>query len=199
MNATRALSAVLLVIIPSTAHAASLHLNSPTPDVFSVYLDGLTENGSFDTVVFNATPTGVTVDLKNGETLVQSRSSIYTLEDPQIPRTFTKLTTGAGRPAGDPFTYINRALDADPVEGGKGWTLQGVVINSTRLSFIGGTPGQMITTASEPGGRLFLANLNAPWVPEPTSAVLAAILIPFALAATRRRLGQSLRRRQLAR
>jgi hypothetical protein len=71
---------------------------------------------------------------------------------------------GIPRPPGDPFTYRNRALDADPVDfpASKGWTLLGVVSTSHEQAFSGGPLGQTIDTSGDPGGKLFLANLMLP-------------------------------------
>ncbi|WP_428308387.1 PEP-CTERM sorting domain-containing protein [Lacipirellula sp.] len=81
---------------------------------------------------------------------------------------FTRVNSGLGagvpRPAGQAFTYRNRALELDPFDAdfpglGKGWTILGPVINTTEVSFGGGPLGKKITTAGEPRGELFLANL----------------------------------------
>ncbi|BBO31470.1 hypothetical protein PLANPX_1082 [Lacipirellula parvula] len=74
------------------------------------------------------------------------------------------LAAGVPRPAGQAFTYRNRALELDPLDPdvpgvGKGWTILGPIINTTEVSFGGGPLGKKITTAGEPRGELFLANL----------------------------------------
>ncbi|BBO31468.1 hypothetical protein [Lacipirellula parvula] len=74
------------------------------------------------------------------------------------------LDAGVPRPAGQPFTYRNRALDLDPLDPdapgiGKGWTVLSPIQTSTHFSFGGGIIGKQISTATEPRGELFLANL----------------------------------------
>jgi hypothetical protein len=66
------------------------------------------------------------------------------------------------RSPGDSFTYRNRWLDADPSEypESRQWTLLGVLNTQNEQAFAGGPLGRLIDTSSEPGGKLFLANLK---------------------------------------
>ncbi len=77
--------------------------------------------------------------------------------------TFARIVSGfnMGVPRGpnEPFTYRNRVLDQDPLDGGKGWGFPGPTINANSISVAGGPlPAVPINTVNEPGGRLFLAN-----------------------------------------
>jgi len=73
---------------------------------------------------------------------------------------------GAPRPAGQAFTYRNRFLDLDPadpdVSGGKGWTLVAPTTTAALVTISGGPLGGTINSASDPGGKLFLANFLLP-------------------------------------
>ena len=71
---------------------------------------------------------------------------------------FGALSSGTGRVAGDPNTFRNRVLDADPLDGGLGWLIPGAAVNATTFSFGGGPPGAKISSATEPNGDLFLGN-----------------------------------------
>lgn len=181
--------ALLVVLVCSTANAASLHVNTTNSlQTNAIYLDGGPQNGLFNTVIFEAVPIS--------------------------PPMFINLSSGVGKPAGDANTYRNRALDADPLDGGLGWSLVGAQTTATSLTFTGGPLGSNITTADQPGGRLFLANLHfAPpygffnarvqlldgtgtrvadlWIlaPEPTSAILS-VMSPFGLVVSRRRVNK---------
>lgn len=136
------LIAILLVtgaVAPSPAAAATLTVRSYPNNVYALYLRG--ESTVFNAVELTVTPAGSA-----------------------FQNTLSGVFNGAPRPPGQPFTYRNRALDADPygpdLPGiGKGWSLGGVVNTSTKLSFAGGPLGQDITTATEPNGELFLANI----------------------------------------
>jgi hypothetical protein len=65
------------------------------------------------------------------------------------------LSSGVPRNAGDPFTYPNRKLNADPldVEGGQGWTFFGLINNANTLEFTGTPIGGLINTNNAPPGR----------------------------------------------
>lgn len=135
MKRSSALAALVVLVSGTTAHAASLSVNSTDSfKTHAIYLSGEAQNGAFNTVIFSAVPLG------GGQ--------------------FLALSSGVGKPAGDPNTYRNRALDADPLDGGLGWSLVGTQTTATALTFSGGPLGSNITTADQPGGRLFLANLR---------------------------------------
>ena len=72
---------------------------------------------------------------------------------------------------GEPFTFINRKLDADPAEvpGGLGYMVLGVVNTQDRIAFTAGPIGGTITTPNVPG--LFLANFLNPAVNVSTATV----------------------------
>lgn len=188
-----ALAAVASVLACSAASAATLVV---TPDgvspnnVYTIYLEG--QGTTFNGAGLSVKPDGSAL--------------------------FENVTTGnlagAPRPAGDPFTYRNRLLDADGEEfpDSKGWTLLGVVNSTSEVAFSGGPLGELIDTTSEPGGRLFLANIMLTAgttataslqlvngvdtvhtqsitfgiIPEPTTIGLASVAL-LGLAALRRR------------
>ncbi len=136
------LAALFAVIAHSSANAASIYDTRTGLLTYSLFLDGGSDNGGFDMVSVVIKPTG--------------------------PQTFTNqssgLVAGIPLPPGQPFSYINRKLDLDRSDpntpGGVGWTIQSPVNTATELSFTGGPVGQKITTANQPFGRLFLANVN---------------------------------------
>jgi hypothetical protein len=76
------------------------------------------------------------------------------------------LSSGAPRPAGQAFTYRNRYPDLDPADpdnsGGKGWTLVAPTTTAALVTISGGPLGGFINSATEPGGKLFLANFLLP-------------------------------------
>jgi hypothetical protein len=176
----------------SAAHAATLQVSQSSASVFSFYLDGGSLNGNFNVVTFKA----------------------IAHPPAQFRNPSSGLSGGVPRPPGQALTYYNRQLNSDPfdIEGGLGWSVLGVTNTSSELSFTGGPLGQVITTEGQPGNRLFLANVDMtpggqgtatvqliqfgvlaqeitvpfPW-PEPTGGSLAAIALPWGLAATRRR------------
>jgi len=131
----------------SVANAAHLVITTPSPSVYSIYLNGAADNGNFDTVIFEAKPDAGF----------------------QFSNVNSGLASGAPRPPGQSFTYRNRVLDLDPTDpdnpGGLGWTMLGIVNTAQEMSFTGGPLGQTITTAGQPGGNLFLANLYMPSSP----------------------------------
>jgi hypothetical protein len=121
----------------SAANAASLSLTQ-NGNIFSLYIAGEEDNGNFDTVDVAISPT--------------------------VGATFVNIDGGldglfGARPAGQNFTFINRFLGRDPVQGGEGWTVLGFTNTATGFGFAGGPLGRTISTADEPGGRLFLANM----------------------------------------
>lgn len=128
----------LLAFLAANAGGASFYLAYPAPNVWTLYLDGKELNGAFDT--------------------------IYVKTSISAPSTFSNVTSGlvAGvpRPPGQPFSYLNRMLDADPTDiaGGLGLTRFGVVNTPQELAFAAAALDGAITTADQPGGRLFLAN-----------------------------------------
>lgn len=144
MNA-RLLILALAVLATTQANAAELYLKR-NGNIATFYLDlakpslfaPLNLDGQIDTIdfMFTAGP----------------------------PGTLTALSSGAGKPAGEPFTYRNRMLDADPLDGGLGWSVVGQTINASGMTWAGGPLGATISTSGQPDGRLFLANLhfNAP-------------------------------------
>jgi hypothetical protein len=72
------------------------------------------------------------------------------------------LSAGIPRPAGDPFTYPHRMLDADPgdIPGALGLVRTGLINEPRWLSFTVTDADGTIDTAPQPNGDLFLANLN---------------------------------------
>lgn len=124
--------AVALVAMAVSAEAATLVTkNNAQTNNWSLYID--TEATVFDSIQIDVVPSaGIG---------------------------FGALSSGTGRSAGDPNTFRNRVLDGDPLDGGKGWLVPGAVVNATTFSFGGGPPGEKISSAAEPNGDLFLANL----------------------------------------
>ncbi|BBO31469.1 PEP-CTERM sorting domain-containing protein [Lacipirellula parvula] len=91
------------------------------------------------------------------------------------------LFLGSPRPAGQAFSYRNRALDLDPLDLdfpgiGKGWNILAPSNDSTKIQFGGGPYQHVISTAGEPRGELFLANI---FVADP--AVFAGLKAELAL------------------
>lgn len=181
------------LIVPVTGQAASLHIEQHGSSTFSIYLDGESLNNGFNGLFFRVKPgEGIRVELVNGAEYVANLDYVPALTHPLAAfwspsRPFGNLNSGSvagiARPPGAPFTYRNRLLNADPLDQPEtlGWTLLDVVIQPTKISFIGGPLGQRITTADQPNGRLFLANLHFV-IPEPATAALAgvALLVPTA-------------------
>jgi hypothetical protein len=196
MKRVLSLSAVFSLVVCSTVNAASLRVHpsfSPT-GIYSVYVNGGTDNGNFDTLI---------VDIK-----------------PDAPALFLNPNSGnepgvGPRPAGQPFTYINRMINASPddVPGGLGWTVLGLAPTAelaNGLSFTTGPLGSTINTSGMLNGELFLVNFMIPAgasatggvqlvsagtvlrnlplidIPEPTTAGLASLAL-VGLAAARRR------------
>jgi len=142
MTKTFSLAALLAVLVCSAANAAILTVEPPisASGVYSLYLNG-------EATTFN----GVALSVK-----------------PDGGAAFQNVNSGNGpagpRGAGEAFTYRNRLLDADPLDfpESKGWTLLGIQNTAQEIAFSGGPLGMTINTATEPGGRLFLANIMLP-------------------------------------
>lgn len=135
------LAALVCALTVSSASAALLSYETNANGTHSFYLAG--ESTAFNGISFTATP--------NAGAQFQTVNS--------------GLSAGVPRPAGALFTYRNRALDFDPADPdnpgiGKGWTILSPVNTASEISFSGGPLGQSISTATEPGGKLFLANFN---------------------------------------
>jgi hypothetical protein len=117
------------------------------------------------TLAFQQVDSAVAVYL-NGQELNGHFDTVDVIIEPISPTIFTNASTGlAGGeylPPGRPFTYINRLLNTDPGDDprGQGWSTLGVVNTPTRVAFAGSPLGQKIDTSSQPGGNLFLANVN---------------------------------------
>jgi hypothetical protein len=152
-NARRsAMSAFALIVLAATSlcgstEAATLSLyKSHGGRVISVFLRGEELNDSIAAV------------------RISFRGPAGPLGDNSFANMSSGRSGGVPFPAGLPFTYRNRALDLDPLDldnpgVGKGWTILSSTQNSTELSFGGFRVGGAISTASEPRGELFLANL----------------------------------------
>jgi hypothetical protein len=127
-----------LATVASTAHAARFTYSGSNGN-YAFYLRS--EGTVFNGVDFKVTPdTGQFQNLNGG------------------------LLGGVPRPAGFAATYRNRAIDlaVDDIDNpgiGKGWTLILPRVNATQVSITGGPLSGNISTAAEPNGRLFLANI----------------------------------------
>jgi hypothetical protein len=189
------MAAGVCVLAGSASNAAILSIIHGAPRAFSVYLDGQSLNGNFDTVIFKATtlPAGtptISVQLVSAGTIQQELVQVLFPAVGPFLNPSGGLSGGEPRPPGQQLTYINRLLNAEPFEfpGALGWTVLGLVNNPGELSFVGGPLGAKINTATEPGGRLFLANLCANVAPEPASLSLTvALLVPLMYARRRPR------------
>jgi hypothetical protein len=139
MKATLVLTIGLALIGCDTAHAASL---SYTQNVtaFAIFVDGEEHNDNFDTIYFRVTPNS--------------------------PAVFTRIAMlfGVPRLPGDPLTYPNQMLNADPgdIPGGLALSQFGLIRTPEEMSFTVAKLGGIISTASEPNGDLFLGNINMP-------------------------------------
>ena len=138
------IAALALPLCITESRAASLTFSGNGNGAVSIYLAGQTT--VFDYVDFRAIPRGY---------------------PPAFQSLNTGLTAGVPRPAGQLFTYRNRALEFDPADPdnpgiGKGWALLNPVTSTTEVSFKGGPLVGNISTASEPNQQLFLANLRPP-------------------------------------
>jgi hypothetical protein len=143
MKALMSLAAVAVALTSATASAARLTVEpagvSPN-GVYALFVVG-------ESTVFN----GLGVSVK-----------------PDGDATFWDVISGGPigppRPPGQSFTYRNRALDADPEDypESRQWTLLGVVNTQHEQAFSGGPLGRTIDTSGEPGGKLFLINVELP-------------------------------------
>jgi hypothetical protein len=186
----RILSVAVIVgaFAAAPAQAASLYVMSHGNSAISIHLDGAPHNGNFDTVVFTARPgTELRVLLINAGTLVEEVVTGEVVGDDfsrhwRPSRRFDRLggghVAGMPRPPGQQYTDINRLLNSDPLdfEGGLNWSIVGLTRTPTEVSFTGGPLGGEISTADQPNGRLFLANLYIP-IPEPPAAALASLAV----------------------
>jgi hypothetical protein len=160
-------AAVIVLLIPTAGGAASLVVE-PFGNVHSIYLHGGFDNGNFNAVIFQATTSShdmyysVALHVISGVDVLATLSTSIFQPERFFGNFNSGLVAGAPRPAGDAFTHHNRMLDADPedVEGGLDWTILGLIRTPMQLSFTGGPLGGKINTASQPGGRLFIANLS---------------------------------------
>ena len=197
MNRHLLLAALLALLFAGGATAApfwSIKPVGPSPNnVYSFYIDGDNLNNTFDTIFFQ-------VKAHGAASFINTNSG---------------AVAGVPRPAGDPFTYPNRMITADPLDfpGGLGLTQVGLLNNAKELSYTAGKLGGTVTTGNELNGDLFLGNvMSAPGFfcftfqiqlitagnvvydtgildacPEPTSTALAAVGL-VGLMAVRRRL-----------
>jgi hypothetical protein len=138
MTRTFAIAPLLAVLLCVPAAAAELTYQQFGNSV-AIYLDGQELNGYFNVV--------------------------DVLIEPVAPTIFTNVGFGIEpgiRPPGQPFTYINRLLNADPLDepNSLGWSLLGITRTSTRVAFAGSPLGQKIDTSGQPDGNLFLANVH---------------------------------------
>jgi hypothetical protein len=141
MKSILTLAALVGLVACSTANAASLVVERTNNDqTNAIYLVGEAQNGLFNTVKLDATPS-------DGAAFQALNSG---------------LDAGVPRPAGQQMTYLNRQLNADPLDGGLGWSLLGTATTANSLAFSGGPLGSNITTADQAGGRLFLGNVQLP-------------------------------------
>ena len=134
------LLAALLVALPgSVASAASLSVDQ-VGNVFSLYLNGQGFNGQFNVVATEIIPAA--------------------------PAAFANIDSGLNgtpRSAGEPFTFRSRWLDAPVLDGGQGWSILGITVAPNLVKFDGSPLGLQIDTSTQPGGRLFLANVVLPY------------------------------------
>jgi hypothetical protein len=133
-----AFTLVVLAAVDRDAVAATLSATRFADNVVAIYLSD--ESTAFNGVSFQLCPDVAFENINSG------------------------LAAGVPRPVGQPFTYRNRALDADPAGTdslgiGNGWTLLAPVTTAAGISFAGGPLGESISTAGEPNGALFLANV----------------------------------------
>ena len=185
--------AIAMLCMANSAVAASISV-VPFGNIYSLYLDGEGDNGFFNVVTLEITPLG-------GATFQNPDSGFNGF----VPRN-----------AGEPYTYINQRLALDPAAGGLGWVTFGLttgppVVSSTAIELAGAKLGEQINTSTQPGGRLFLANVTLPsgvmaradWqlidagvartmsalifgVPEPSSLALGALSVTGIITKRRR-------------
>jgi hypothetical protein len=192
MKRALAVAFMTALIAPVSVRAASLHITQHGNSTFSIYLDGESLNNGFNAMSFRVTPGGdFHVRLVNGLTTVADFRFVPFLDHPLAEywspsRPFGNVDSGSvagiARPPGQPFTYRNRLMNADPLDQPDtlGWTLLDIVVQPNEIELAGGPLGRRITTADQPNGRLFLANLHFV-IPEPAAAALASIdvLLPM--------------------
>jgi hypothetical protein len=144
-----ALCAMLAASLPARAAQLSMTSNGA---IYTFYVDGESLNGGFETIYFQAkaTPPGKFANVG--------------------------IEFGVPRPPGQAFTYRNLMLIADPLDFPEalGLSSVGVVRNGQELSYTVGNLFGTITTANQPNGDLFLANL---YVPDPTTFTATVQLI----------------------
>ncbi|MCC6491785.1 MAG: PEP-CTERM sorting domain-containing protein [Pirellulales bacterium] len=146
----------LCVVACSAVNAASLSLGTNNTAI-SLYLDGGAENGQFDTIFVSLKP--------NGSATFANQNS--------------GAAAGVPRPAGEAFSYPNRMLTADPLDfpGGLALSQVGLVNTPQELSFAVGKAGGTLTTADQPGGKLFLANVDFPAIAQGAKGTATVQLI----------------------
>ena len=124
--------------LASAASAASMALTYQN-NAYAIYLNAGEYNGAFDTIYFQvkATPPAVFENLN-------------TWGDEAFPR-----------PPGLPSTYPSRFLNEDPLDypGALALTMIGRVVTPQEVAFTAGKLGGTISTADQPYGYLFLANV----------------------------------------
>lgn len=135
--------------IASAASAASMALTYQN-NAYAFYLNAGEFNDEFDTIYFQAKPT---------PPAIFENTNMGGLEPP--------------RPPGHPYTYSNRLLDVDPFDypASLGLTRVGFVRTSQELSFTAGKLGGTISTAEQPFGYLFLANVYQSGAPSWTATL----------------------------
>ena len=157
---------------------------------YAIYLDGGLTNGQFDVIDFRA---------------VTGSANVFV----NIDDGFDGFSP---RPAGQDFTYINQLLGASRAQGGEGFTVLGATTTPTVVAFTAGPLGATIDTSTDPGGRLFLANLDLSSnffyasidlysqgtiiesfrivpIPEPASLLMMSFAAAFAVLALKSRRG----------
>jgi hypothetical protein len=151
MKKILSIAVALSALACTTLNAATLNVVT-NGQVSSLYLNGGVDNGNFDAVDLLVTPATGT----------------------QFANPSNGNVSGAPRPAGDAFTYANRALGADPGDFpgvGLGWTILGLTQTADQVSFGGGPLGAKINT----NGDLFLANIMLPAGAAPATARVQVI------------------------
>lgn len=141
MKTILSLAVGLCLFAGSAVNAATLSFET-NGDAVSFYLDGGADNDNFDTIFFKATADapGAFNNTSNG------------------------MNLGVPRPKGEAFTYPNRYLNADPGDFPEGLGLSqfGLINTTAELSFTVASLGGTLNTSTQPGGKLFLGNVNLP-------------------------------------
>ncbi|MBA3480939.1 MAG: PEP-CTERM sorting domain-containing protein [Pirellulales bacterium] len=134
-----ALAAVASLFVASPATAGTISVKPPVAGngIYSLYLNSGAD--VIDTVEVLVTP--------NAGSAFANNNSGNGPSGPRVP--------------GEAFTYLNRRLNADPLDdpANKGWSILGLVNTSVLFGFTGGPLGSTITTAQDPNGELFLSNV----------------------------------------